>query len=32
MIKNTVLPTYDSLVQLTEDFNDFFYKQDKRYT
>lgn len=24
MIKNTVLPTYDSLEQLTEDFNNFF--------
>ena len=24
MIKNTVLPPYDSLEQLTEDFNDFF--------
>ena len=24
MIKNTVLLTYDSLEQLTEDFNDFF--------
>ena len=24
MIKNTALPTYDSLEQLTEDFNNFF--------
>ena len=30
MIKNTVLPTYDSLEQLTEDFNDFFINKINR--